>query len=254
MKRIILTAILFLMATALLKAQTDSTNTVKKPAPLTIKKNLVKINLFALGLRNISLQYERQITRKTTIGLTLREMPNGLLPFEKSFRNSISDSSTKSQLDNFKVGNFAIIPEIRFYFSRRGAFHGFYIAPFASYAHYTANLPYQYTDNGEDKSIQLAGSVNCITGGLMFGAQWSLGKVVYLDLHIIGPNFGSCNGSINGSTSLSPDEQSALKSSLDDLNVPLVTTSSTVDANGATLKFSGPWAGIRSGLCIGVRF
>jgi hypothetical protein len=254
MKKIILPCIFFLMAATLLKAQNDTTNTVKKPEPLTIKKNLIKINLFALGLRNISLQYERKIAKKITIGLTAREMPDGLLPLEKSFRNSISDSSTKSQLDNFKVGNFAVIPEIRFYFSRRGAFHGFYIAPFASYAHYTSNLPYRYTDNGVDKSIQLAGSVNCLTGGLMFGAQWSLGKVVYLDLHLIGPNFGSCNGSITGSTSLSSDEQSALKSSLDNLKVPLATTSNTVNANGATLKFSGPWAGIRSGLCIGVRF
>ncbi len=177
-----------------------------------------------------------------------------MIPFENTIKSNISDSTTKSQLDNFRVGNFAIMPEIRFYFSRKGAYHGFYIAPFASYAHYTGSLPYNYTDNNVDKSFQMSGSINSFTGGLLFGAQWNLGKMVFIDLHFLGPNYGSCNGSISGKGSLSSDEQSSLKSSLDELDVPLAKTSNTVDANGATLNFSGPWAGIRSGLCIGVKF
>jgi hypothetical protein len=88
----------------------------------------------------------------------------------------------------------------------------------------------------------------------MFGAQWKIGKSVYLDWWIFGPDYGSSKGSISGTQSLSPSGQSSLKSNMENLNVPLVKTTNVVDANGATLDFTGPWAGIRSGLCIGFRF
>lgn len=245
MKKLILFFSISLLAAQMLHAQDDS------PAA---KKNLVKINLFALALKNITVQYERQISKKTTLALDVRMMPKGSLPFKSSFQNAISDQTTKDQLNNFKTGNFALMPQVRFYLGRKGAYHGFYIAPFLSYAHYTADLPYNYTDSGVNKIIPLSGNVNTITGGLMFGAQWKLGKSIYLDWWIFGPHYGSSSGSISGKKSLSSSEQTALKSALDGLNIPLVKTTNSVDANGATVNFSGPWAGIRSGLCIGFRF
>ncbi len=254
MKKLIFSVLILFSTLPIVKAQSDTVSADDNSQKASVHKNMVEINLFALPLKNFSLNYQRQITRKTTVGLTARLMPDGLLPFEKSFRSSIKDSTAKAQIDNFKVGNYAVMPEIRFYFSRKGAFHGFYVSLFASFAHYSASLPYNYTDSNVNKTIQLNGSVNSITGGFMLGAQWNIGKSVYLDLHIIGPNYGSSSGSISGHTTLSASEQSALKSSLDGLNIPIVKTSSTVDANGAKLSFSGPWAGIRSGLCIGFRF
>lgn len=254
MKKIFLSALLLVCGFQAIQAQNDTTIASSKSNDGIPHKNMVELNLFALPIRNFSVNYQHQITRKTTVGVTARLMPDGLLPFEKSIRGSIQDSTAKSQLDQFKVGNFAVMPEIRFYLGHKGAFHGFYVALFASIAHYNASLPYNYTDSNVSKTIQLSGNVNSISGGFMLGAQWNLGKVVYLDLHLIGPNFGSASGSISGQTTLSSSEQSALKSSLDGLNLPIVKTSSTVNANGAKLSFSGPWAGIRSGLCLGFRF
>ena len=253
MKKTMLCLAAILLNIFLLQAQQDNTIVKKNPPPAK-HKNMVKLNLFALPLRNISVQYEHQISRKSTIGFSLRVMPQGDLPFLNSFRNAISDTTTQNQLNNIKVGNFALMPEIRFYLSRKGAYRGFYIAPFFSYAHYSVSLPYSYTDNGVDKTIPISGNVNTMTGGIMFGAQWKLGKSIYLDWRIFGPHYGSSKGSISGQQSLSSSEQSSLQSSLNNLNIPLVKTSSTVDANGATLNFSGPWAGIRAGLCIGFRF
>ena len=230
---------------------TSMTKIITKPVH---HNNIVKVNLLALGLKTITIQYERVIGRKTTLAVGLRMMPKGNLPFEHNFRSAVKDSTTQNQLDNFKTSNFAIMPEIRFYLSRKGAYHGFYIAPFISYSHYTASLPYNYTDNGADETIPLSGSTNTISGGLMFGAQWKIGKTLYLDWWIFGPNYGSSKGSLSGTQSLSASEQTSLKSSIDGLNVPLVKTTSTVSANGAILNFNGPWAGIRSGLCIGFRF
>lgn len=253
MKKIILLLAPILLTAPFLHAQVDGAITKKIAQPAN-HKNLIKLNLLALGLKNITVQYERKMSKKTTLAIGLRMMPKSGLPYESSFHNAIKDSSTQNQLDNFKTGNFAFMPEIRFYMSRKGAYHGFYIAPFFSYAHYTADLPYNYTDNGTDKTIPLSGGINTITGGLMFGAQWKIGKSVYLDWWIFGPHYGSSKGSISGAQSLSPSEQSSLKSNMDNLNVPLVKTTNVVDANGATLDFTGPWAGIRSGLCIGFRF
>jgi hypothetical protein len=225
-----------------------------KSAEEPYKKNIVKLNLFALSLKNISLQYERAISKKITLAGTARLMPKGNIPFKTAIKNAVDDPESSKQIDEISVGNFAFMPEIRFYVGRRGAFHGFYIAPYGSVANYSASLPYTYTDNGTDKTIPLSGNVTTITGGIMFGAQWSLSKKVYLDWWILGPNYGSSDGKLSGQQTLTPDEQASLKDNLNNLDIPLTQTTNTVDANGATLYFKGPWAGVRSGLCIGIRF
>ncbi len=215
--------------------------------------NELKINLLAISFKTISFEYEKQVSRKTTVSFGFRGMPKSSLPFKNSFKNAISDTSTGNQLDNFKTGNVALISSIRFYAGHRGAMHGFYIAPFLEYAHYTANLLYKYYD-GDYKTIPLSGSMNGFTGGIMLGAQWNLSGSIAIDWWILGPHYGISKGSISGKKSLSSTEQDALKFELDNLDIPLTKTTNTVDANGATVDFSGPWGGIRSGLCIGIRF
>lgn len=249
MKKIFLTGIVILFLAQILFAQQNFSSTTTK----NIDRNEIKVNLFAFAFKSVSIQYERQISRKTTVTVTFRTMPKSTLPFKNMFKSAISDTSTANQLDNFKTGNVAIMPSIRFYVGHKGAYHGFYIAPFLSYAHYTGSLPYKYYD-GDYKTIPLSGSMNSFTGGFMLGAQWNLSKSVYLDWWILGPQYGISKGSASGKQSLSPSEQDALKYELDNLDIPLTKTTNTVDANGATVFFSGPWAGIRSGLSIGIRF
>jgi Protein of unknown function (DUF3575) len=255
MKKFIFFFAIFSTSISIVNAQVDSTSVNKNNKVQTNQQNFLEISLTSLPLRNFNLDYQRRITRKTSVGLVARLMPNGPIPFEQTIRSNISDSTTKSQINNVRVGDFAIMPEIRFYFGHRGAFHGFYLALFGNLGHYSISLPYNYTDsNNVNQTIQMSGKMNTITGGFMLGAQWSIGKVVSIDLHILGPNYGSAKGSISGTGSLSSSDQSSLQSSLNDLKIPLVTTTSTVNANGAKLNFSGPWAGIRSGISVGVRF
>jgi len=45
-----------------------------------------------------------------------------------------------------------------------------------------------------------------------------------------------------------------LRQNLEDLDIPLTNKTYAVNASGATLKLSGPWGGIRSGLSIGIKF
>ena len=217
-------------------------------------KNVIKLNLPALAFKNITVQYERQIAKKITVAGTFRYMPKGSIPFKSSIIKMADDAEVERQLNNLEVGNFAVMPEVRFYLGKKGAFRGFYLAPFASIAKYDANLLLEYDDNGATKTIPLAGSVNSFTGGLMMGAQWKLSKALYLDWWIFGPNYGSSNGDISGQQKLSPSEQQSLRDELATLDIPLTKFTYTVDGNGATVSFKGPWAGVRSGLCIGFRF
>jgi hypothetical protein len=217
-------------------------------------KNMLKLNITALAFKNVSVQYERAVGARTSVALNARLMPKGSVPFKSLIKSVIDEQETEDQPENAKVGNFAFMPEFRFYVGKKGVFSGFYIAPFVSFARYTAELNYLYDDNGSQKSIPLSGGVTTFTGGLMFGAQWKLSNKVYLDWMILGPNYGTSDGEITGQKTLTASEQSSLRQELDDLELPLTKTTYTVDGNGATVNFKGPWAGVRSGISIGFRF
>jgi len=230
-------------------------------------KNLVKLNVTALALKNYSFQYERVISQKTTVAMGLRFMPKGKLPLKSLIRDLIDDENLNNEIDNFKTGNFALTPEFRYYTGEE-ALRGFYIAPFVRYALYSANVPFEFDvdydyddpDYGtisitESETIDLDGKINAFTVGVMIGAQWKLSKLVYLDWWILGPQYGGSSGNINGKKSLSPEEQEALRDQLTELDdIPIVKAKSTVTSEGAKVDFSGPWAGLRAGLSIGFRF
>ncbi len=218
------------------------------------RKNIVKLNLPALALKNISLQYEHAIARKITVAGTFRYMPEGSVPFANTIKKQANDPEVNKQLDGTTVGNFAIMPEIRFYLGRKGAFRGFYVAPFASFAQYKARVNFSYDDSAQTKYVPIAGQVNTITGGLMLGAQFRLSKSVYLDWWILGPNYGASNGTATGTTKLTPDEQQSVRDELANVDLPLTDFTYSVNDNGVKIDFKGPWAGVRGGLCIGIRF
>ena len=137
-----------------LVAQTDSipadTNTVilsETVKPEVDKKNLVKINLFALALRTFTIQYERVINKHISVALAVRYMPNATVPYKNWIYNRYGedDPEIKETLDNMKISNYAITPEVRFYLGNKGYGRGFYLAPSYRYAHFTIeNLEYAY--------------------------------------------------------------------------------------------------------------
>lgn len=251
MKKILLLVFATMFATSIW-AQQESDKEDKEIS--IMKKNIIKINLPALAFKNITVQYERALSRKTTVAGTFRFMPKGSIPFKSNIIKLADDPELERQLNNVEIGNMAFMPEIRFYLGKKGAFHGFYLAPFASIARYSTNLLFEYDDNGVTKNIPLNGNVNSFTGGLMLGAQWQLSKALYLDWWILGPNYGNSNGDIAGTKTLSPAEQQSLRDELSMLDIPLTKYTYTVDGNGATVNFKGPWAGVRSGICIGINF
>lgn len=226
-------------------------------------KNVLKVNLTGLFFKNYGFQYERMLSRKTSIALGFRTQPQGELPLLGFLENQIDDPETFSELRKISYGNTAFTPEIRFYLGKKGGPRGFYIAPYARYSKSQVTVPdfeysFQETINGqtfeETRTVELNGDITGITGGLMFGAQWRLGKAVYLDWWIIGGSVGTSNGLINALTALDQDEQDGLREELNNLDIPVLDYTVTVNGSGAKLDFNGPFASLRGGLSLGIKF
>ena len=69
-------------------------------------------------------------------------------------------------------------------------------------------------------------------------------------------HYGAGNGNfrVDSSRPLTPADQKELKDYITKLDIPLVKYETATDANGATVKMDGPWAGLRAGLIFGYRF
>ena len=249
MKKTIFTSILILAA-HLGMAQEQPLEDQK---PQVENKNMVKLNLLALTAENISLQYERLITPKTTVGATVNMMPSKGLPFSSSVESFVDDQTTSAQLKQISISSFSVTPEIRFYLGKEG-YKGFYIAPFVRYGKYNVDLPVNYDYEGKEESIMVDGTVKAFSGGFAIGAQWRVYKDFYLDWMIMGPHFGSAKGTLEGKRSLNQSEQDAIRKSLSDLDIPVVDFEYEVNDSGAKAKLDGPWAGIRASIGIGYRF
>lgn len=222
-----------------------------------INKNLLKVNLTGLIVKNYSLQYERILARKTSLAISFRTMPTTRVPMRRFFQNITDDDPYTNQvIDNLRISNIAITPEFRFYLGR-GYGKGFYIAPFYRYAKFKSeDLVFEYEHSNRTESIVISGQQSSHTGGIQLGAQWFLGKSLALDWWILGPHYGAVNGRFSGLTNrvLSQQEQNSLRSALEDIDVPIADKEISVSSSGANVKLSGGWAGLRAGLSLGFRF
>lgn len=216
-------------------------------------KNLVKVNVLALAAGNFSLQYERSLTKRITVGVTANYSPNRKLPFTSEIDKVIEDESTVSQLKTIEMGGFSITPEARIYLGK-GHFKGFYVAPFVRYAEYSLKFPLNYSYEGYDLTLNLDGKISSISGGLAIGAQWKIAKSVYLDWMIMGPHYGSASGNLADRRNLVKEEQLAIKQAINGLQIPFIDYESTVSDEGIDMKVKSPWAGLRASVGIGYRF
>jgi hypothetical protein len=217
-------------------------------------KNMGKINVSSLFIKGMGLQYERQIGKRITVGLSYSKIPTSTIAFKSFIEKQIDDPDVK--VGDFKLGTSILTPEVRFYLGKRGAFHGFYLAPYARIGHYNLEGPVTYTTStGARRDLVFSGSLNAVTGGLMIGSSFNLSKQLYLDWWIIGASIGGANGDFNAQTTLSPGEQQSLRNELESIDVPGTTIVSEVNGNGATIRTTGTMVGARGlGLNLGIRF
>jgi len=225
--------------------------------------NVVKINLFSLPFRSLSVQYERGLNARMSVSLGARLMPKGPLPFQSSLRNSMdveTGDTTDAGLDfinNASVSNWAITPEFRYYFGKK-PLNGFYVAPFLRVGSYGIDWNYNYELNdGTQKAVHLKGRGSAISGGVLLGAQWHLGERLLLDWWILGPQYGSYNirlEAIGDFSDLTDAEKKDLETTIEGIGYSgnkfeAAVTNTSVKA---TNRLGFP--GLRTGFCIGFTF
>ena len=219
-------------------------------------RNYLKINLANLALRNYSLQYELAFSKRFSIAIGYRFMPQGGIPLLSNIESmvTIDDPDVLDALRRTQVKNTAITPELRLYVGKKGYGRGFYLAPFYRYAVYeTAELPVKVDNN--KKTVNLSGKLTTNTYGLQLGAQWALSKHISLDWWIIGPQFGTHESEFTGSQAVNftTSEEKDIDDFFNSFSLPNLNLKSDVTNNSIKVSTSGPWAGIRAGLCLGIR-
>ncbi|MBP7931387.1 MAG: hypothetical protein KAZ11_01990 [Chitinophagaceae bacterium] len=237
----------------LLGLQQVAAQEIKIDSIQKIDKNIVKINLIGFSVNG---QYERILSKRVSIALSYKILPNGKFIFRGLIPTT--DPQARESLDNLILSNSAITPEVRFYLGKKGYGQGFYLAPFYRNAKFGGKgIGIDFTlDNGQTATFNMEGKINANTFGLLMGAQWKLGKNFWLDWQIFGPHYGGATGSIIGvsNVSLSATEQNNLANALRDINFPFAKENISVKPNQATLELSGPWAGLRTAISLGFDF
>lgn len=225
-----------------------------------IKKNNLKISLTSLAFKNFQFQYERSLSKRIGVVVGYGFIPEGALPFQKTINELTSDNpDTEGIFENATLAYTAITPEVRFYLGK-GYGKGFYIAPFYRNVKYDiSNVVFTFDSSitGTNKeNLAMGGKLTANSFGLQLGAQFNLGKHIILDWWIVGPHYGTSDGNFLGVTDrdLNAFEQNELRNQLEDIELPLSDIETTVTARGASIKVSGPWGGIRSGISLGYRF
>jgi hypothetical protein len=262
MKKLLISALLITCMLSVVNAQEIPVSTPD------ISKNLIKLNLTSLPIKNFSLQYERVLSKSISGALSFSMMPETNMPTfvadqvvklagDMSDNGSI-DTETEDLIRNVLVSSYTITPEVRFYLGHKRYGTGFYIALFYRYGHYEAsNMPIPYTnDLDEDIKINTTANITSHTGGFLLGHQWSLGKHMCLDWQMFGPHFGISSGDFLGlpTSPLSSEDQINIEYKTKGVDIQMFKQ--TVDATADKVKmiFDGPWGGIRFALAFGVKF
>jgi len=213
------------------------------------RRNILKVNLTSLALKNYQFQAERVLTRTISISFTYANLPEGDVPLKNQILNLLQDQDDEvaSILNSAQIGYTSYIPEVRFYLGK-GYGKGVYLAPFYKYSKYkirNAEILEYERDDGSFEALVTNGDVSANTFGLLLGAQFNLGRRIVLDWWIMGPNFGTHSGELSGATNrpLSPSEQLLLKNQLEDINVPLSETTFEIASSGVEMVNKGNWGG-----------
>ncbi len=232
------------------------------------RKNEVKLNLPSLALKTLSLQYERDLRPHLTAALGIRFSPASSLPFRDALTVSggvgSSDDVVLEGIRNTRLRNFAITPEVRYYFRRDGEARGLYGALFGRYASNGITSSFRTSSTSTStgyRDVVVDGSFTAGSIGLMLGAKFRLSNTVMLDWWIAGPMYTS--GTLNldvdlGQDVLTPDDRDKIQRDADrGVTIGPVSITDgkvTFRTDGFKVKVPVQFPELRTGLALGIRF
>lgn len=227
--------------------------------------HLLKTNLINFAFKSFNLEYERSFKTNISLGVNVSFTPSRDLPFKSSLTKNITDENSKKSVEEARLNQFSIVPQMRFYFGDRDVFTRFYASPYIKYTRYQTNTTLYYKQEAlvggtlasESISIPISGNLNTLSAGLAVGLQFQLLKSIYLDWKIMGNHYGIVFGKGTGKSNypLTEDIQQDIKKSLEKLDdIPIYSFAHTVDQTGVTVRPKGLNIGITSALSVGYRF
>lgn len=152
------------------------------------RRNIVKLNLPNLGFKNVTLNYERILSDRTSaalnVGYIIPSAPpsflsDGLGVDSLTVANAIGTDST-SRSNEFS--GFTATLEYRIYTKKKGAPRGFYYAPYLRYASYK----YLFDDTIKDNFTNVDSRVTTFGVGAQLGYQWVIKNRFVIDWGILG--------------------------------------------------------------------
>lgn len=227
-------------------------------------KNVIKMNLSQIPLRNFSFQYERALHENISIACGFSFLM--VRPFPGAFA---SDDPSGEGLRDPKYKGFGITPEFRYYpggdVDEKPAPHGFYVAAYLRYAKYKFTSTYsEKLTNGNTYAYDLNLTYGGTNAGLMIGAQWIIGKHFSIDWWILGAGYGKAKytmEAIGSGFTMTPSEQAEVQAAVEDefSETPIffgrkATVTTTTRSVMAEVK-GLPMMSLRGfGLCLGFAF
>ena len=258
MKKILLVFLMIGLYGLNLKAQ-EPTKPTGEEVPT--RKNVVKLNLFPVGFKVISMQYERQLHKNFSAALGVGALMERKLPGFLVDLLSSSESFGLQEINQIKFRSFFVTPEIRFYRGKKTlhqAPHGFYLGLYGRWSKFSIDQPFTFesTQNGvkTKESVLIRFSYGGTAGGLCMGAQWVIGRVS-IDWLIIGAHYGPgyLKGEATGASIV--NDPDGFKEAVDEVKIRNLKPIANIVGSTASITISGiPYVGLRSGLSIGFAF
>lgn len=227
------------------------------------KGNIIKYNLSGLAVKYHAVQFERVISPKQSLALTLGFSPSTSLPFKDRLIELYgNDAQARTAIESTSFQKFTLTTEYRLYLSGKAP-QGFYLAPFARYSKMTMSQNYSFVDSDNTTHNPLiSGNFTGFGGGVLVGAQWAMGKSVVVDLWLAGPFIGTQKATFNGVNDKRIINTAGLEADIEAVDIPLWNLEATVSnqtVNGASravmdVNLTGPFVGVRMlGLAVGIR-
>ena len=217
-------------------------------------RNVIKVALAPLILKNYSLYFERAIHKNVSFSIGGSYMPTRGLP---SFITNYANDTTGT-LSNISFSGLSIVPELRIYPGakiRHEAPHGFYFTLYVKYSSYKADFPFTYKESGNTYTYNFSGNYTGIGAGIMLGHQWIIGEHFSIDWWLSGAHFGNLYSTFTmTNSSLSSINQPQFIKDIGNISFPQGEVNTEISGNTAKLTIDAPFIGFRSGFTLGIAF
>lgn len=147
------------------------------------QQHVLSLHLQNLPGGHISPAYEYVFGDLASFRITAGYTPSRNVPGSRLLRSVILNDPDNSNFGlNGQYTKLVIMPEVRWYFSQKGAPNGFYAALGARYARHRVEVPYQFSVGGEiiESSAQMRMQVLGPT--ITLGVQWLIADRISLDV------------------------------------------------------------------------